>query len=583
MENTASKVIEIPNSNKNYGFGKKTKNQEAQVKYKPKVLVIDDETETTEEVSELISCSGFQCETANDPRRALEIFSSDPTISIILTDIKMPGIDGLLLMKMMRDEVEASRDFEMIIMSGYAGTEETIEALRLGAIDFISKPLSPDYILHSVGRASEVLGLRINKSDLYNQLEIEVDIRTHQVKSLTDDLLVANKNLERQNLELTAANRVKSEFLSLISNEFRTPLASVTSFSDLLSILKKFKGQKYSKIVHKAGHKLLWMIDTILDLIDIESGNLTLIKNDLDLKLIMRRLIDDLEPRAAEKAVGIHLHLESDIPKLSGDIKRITQAFKYVLDNAIKFSNTGTEVLVDIGHNSNEITISVTDQGIGFSEEDIRMVGDAFYQADGSYSKNTYDLGLGLKLSQKFIELHGGVLNIESCAGYGTTIQMRIPKFQEDVDLVEIMRYLIDTLEPIAAKKSVYILLFLESDIPKVTGDIKLITRAFKYVLENAVKLSITDTEILVNIGHNNKEIIISVADQGIGFSEEDIRTADDGSYGTDGSFPLNTYAFDQELELSQKFIEMHGGVLNIETCAGDGTTVQIRFPIFGV
>lgn len=237
----------------------------------PKVLVVDDELETAEEVAELLTLDGFtQCEIACNPLQAMDIVRNDQDISIIITDLKMPGMNGLQMIRRIQKSLDSDRELAVIVITGHAGTQEAIKALRLGAMDFITKPISPDRLLHAVGRAAETLQLRKLDKQFYEHLEFTVEERRQEVKLLSDDLLRSDRKLQALNLELSASNRVKSEFLTWISHELRT------------------------------GNKLLRIITNILDLVTVDSGELKPRSVELDTADIAERVIEALGPKQCQ-------------------------------------------------------------------------------------------------------------------------------------------------------------------------------------------------------------------------------------------------------------------------------------------
>jgi FixJ family two-component response regulator len=131
------------------------------------------------------------------------MIEADEGISIIVTDLKMPGQDGLTMVQELRDRYVNTRDLAVIVITGNAGTDEAIKALRLGAIDFITKPISPDHLLHAVGRAAETLQLRLFQKQFHEHLEYKVEERTQEARLLLDDLSSANQKLQSLNLELS--------------------------------------------------------------------------------------------------------------------------------------------------------------------------------------------------------------------------------------------------------------------------------------------------------------------------------------------------------------------------------------------
>lgn len=396
-----------------------------------KILVIDDEPEIVQEISELLSGAGFQCATAAGPRQALDAVRADGEISIIVTDLAMPAMDGLTMVRTLRENLPAGRDVAVIVMTGHGGTDKAIEALRLGAVDFLAKPVAPDHLLHAVARAAETQRLRKLERQFLERVERTVEDRTAEVRALSDDLSRANRDLQARNRDLMVINRVKSEFLSMISHELRTPLNAVIGFSEIMEKNSEEKGEtkelEFQRLISEAGRKLLRIVNTILDLADAHMGDQPLDKVVLDPSDLIDRVVEVLEPKACKAGVKITLELENAPKTVFADRHRLTQAVGNILDNAIQFSPADSEVRITVDGRDGELSISIADSGIGMSEEEIAIAGEAFRQVDGGLSRKVYGLGVGLTLSRMFVELHGGRLNIDSSPGLGTTVRMTIP------------------------------------------------------------------------------------------------------------------------------------------------------------
>ncbi len=399
----------------------------------PKILVVDDELETAEEVVDLLTFDGFtQCEIACDPLQALDIIRNDNNISIIITDLKMPGMNGLQMIRRIQKNLDSDRELAVIVITGHAGTQEAIKALQLGAMDFITKPISPDHLLHAVGRASETLQLRKLDKHFREHLEFTVEERTQEARLLSDDLLRANQKLQALNLELTASNRIKSEFLAMISQELRKPLVPIIGFAELIAMSSQARGDleehKYCKKISKWSAKLLRIINTILDLVDAGSGEIKLIPGKVDMTDIVKRVVEVLRPKAETASITMTIIEGNEaIPTIQGDKKRLMQAIRNVIDNAIQHCPPNTKVTIKVSNVEDGLKISVSDNGIGMSKEEVRIASEAFRQVDGSYAETTGGLGLGIPLAHIFVELHGGKLRITSNKGKGTTVDIEIP------------------------------------------------------------------------------------------------------------------------------------------------------------
>lgn len=162
-----------------------------------KVLVVDDEPEIAQEMSELLLGSGFRCDVANDPYEALDIMRADDDISIIVTDLKMPGLDGLEMVRILHAELPPNRDVEVVVVTGHAGTDEAIKALRLGVTDFLTKPVLPDHLIHVVKGACLASRLRGLERQIRDGIESVVAEPTAEVQTLSDDLRPGDQHENR--------------------------------------------------------------------------------------------------------------------------------------------------------------------------------------------------------------------------------------------------------------------------------------------------------------------------------------------------------------------------------------------------
>jgi len=402
---------------------------------KTKLLIIDDERETAEEIAELLTFDSFmECEITEDPFQAMDIVETDQDVSIIITDLKMPGLDGLQLIKRLRDRYSDNRDFAVIVITGHAGKKEAIEALQLGVIDFITKPISPDHLLHAVGRADEILQLRKLEKRFCDHLVTNDEARTQEVRLLSDDLLRSNRNLRSLNQNLSASNKIKSEFLSMLGHGLRTPLTSILGFAELIAITSAEKGDmvqhKYSKTISAAGFKLLRVINSMLDLVDVDSGDLKLNIAEVNMVNVVDRVVDLLKPHAETSSITLTTSItKSLIPMIQGDEKRLMQAIYNIVDNSIRHSSSDTNVVVEVSNLREELMISVSDNGEGMNEMEVMAAREAFRQIEGGGKRGVDGIGfgLGLTLANISIELHGGKMTISSQKGKGTTVKMAIP------------------------------------------------------------------------------------------------------------------------------------------------------------
>lgn len=385
-----------------------------------KILIIDDEPEILEEISEKLEFHGFSCLTAIDSASGLELIHSQPSISVVLTDIRMPGINGLEMCKIIGDEISEKRDLVFLVMTGHAGLSEAVEALKVGALDFLTKPLSPDLLVHAVKRAVQHIKARRLERDFNKNL-------TAMLEVMTDDLRQKAYELEKSNTALTISNQVKDEFLSMISHELRTPLIEIVGLSELVKLrIDDSQQKKFIEKIEDAGWRLTDMVDSMIDMVAVETKTLELKIANVEILEIIEQAVSAYTGKAKQAGITIDTHNISPL-SFKLDPIRISQAIGRLVDNAINFSQAGGMIYVSGQHTDDGLTISIQDDGDGMSQPDIEKALKPLRQVDGSLTREPGGIGMGLSLAKMFAELHGGSLHVSSKLGYGTTVELMIP------------------------------------------------------------------------------------------------------------------------------------------------------------
>jgi PAS domain S-box-containing protein len=228
------------------------------------------------------------------------------------------------------------------------------------------------------------------------------------------------------------ANRTKSEFLANMSHELRTPLNAIIGFSELMG--KEIYGplgnanyNAYAEDIHASGKHLLEIINDILDISKAEAGRIALAETEVSLSESVDGVLRLIKPRAREKSIEIVTDLPSVPIVLIADELRLRQVLLNLLSNAVKFTPAGSITIEAQADKTSGIIIRVVDTGIGVSEPDLERIFEPFRQAESTLTRSHEGTGLGLPLSRKLIELHGGTLKFESVFGKGSTATVWLP------------------------------------------------------------------------------------------------------------------------------------------------------------
>ena len=238
------------------------------------------------------------------------------------------------------------------------------------------------------------------------------------------------RELESKTTELEVASQHKSEFLASMSHELRTPLNAVIGFSEVL--LERMFGElnprqeEYLRDIWSSGKHLLELLNEILDLSKVEAGQMVLETTEFSLKEALEHSLALVRERASRHGITLHLDVAANVGPVRADELRIKQVIVNLLSNAVKFTSDGGRVDVRARTDPSGVLVTVSDTGIGVAADDRERIFDAFQQG-GRKASTTEGTGLGLTLSKRIIELHGGRIWVDSAVGVGSTFGFAIP------------------------------------------------------------------------------------------------------------------------------------------------------------
>ncbi len=339
------------------------------------------------------------------------------TWDLVISDWMMPGFGGRVVLDTL--SARGART-PCIVISGTIGEEPAVEALKAGALDFLSKD-KPKRFVPVIERALREAAERVKGEEIRRR----------------------SAALEMQNRRIQEANRLKSEFLANMSHELRTPLNAIIGFAELLHDGQVPSGTAQHKEflgdILASGKHLLQLINDVLDLAKVEAGKLEFRPEKVEIQRVVNEISSILRTHLAAKRVHLELDVDSKIGELYLDPARLKQIAYNYLSNAIKFSSPGARVILRIAAEGPDLVrISVTDEGIGISEIDQARLFVEFQQLE--LAKRHQGTGLGLALTKRLVEAQGGIVGVTSEVGKGSTFFAVIPRRVETLQEIAMPR-----------------------------------------------------------------------------------------------------------------------------------------------
>jgi PAS domain S-box-containing protein len=281
-------------------------------------------------------------------------------------------------------------------------------------------------ILHDLTEAEE-------KARLYEQVKRHSDELREKVREATAELAEQNELLRRQAFQLEQASAAKSQFLANVSHELRTPLNAIMGYTHLLlegvsGELKPPQQDKLGRVDANARH-LLAVINDLLDISRIESGKMPVQIERVRLPELIDEVMTEVEPLIAGTRLAVSRNLSPKLPEIDTDRQKVKQIVLNLLSNALKFTPQGSVAIrLELDQGSDEISISVTDTGIGVAEENQKTIFEAFEQANSSYARRQGGTGLGLSICRRLAQLLEGRITLASQLGEGSTFTLFLPR-----------------------------------------------------------------------------------------------------------------------------------------------------------
>jgi len=382
------------------------------------------------------------------------------------------------------DGGERARVLDILKDNGALLNHETVLLRKDGSPVDISLTISQ--LKNQTGKVIGTVGISkdiTEEKSLRNALHEKNEELNELNLRLEDKVLERTRELEKTNRDLAAANQMKARFISNMSHELRTPLNSILGFSEIL-LDKTFgdlneKQMRHVSNISTSGKHLLALVNNILDLAKIEAGKIELFYEDFGVSDAVSEVVMVMNSLAVKKSIKIRSEISPEIQNFYADKVKFKQVLYNLVSNAIKFTPEGGEMGVRAGIVKNKdsmipwalegqslLKVSVWDKGIGIKEEDTYRIFEEFEQADASTSRDYEGTGLGLSLTRKLVELHGGQVELRSVYGEGSEFVFYLPMAH-----AERKQPALEELEPSQAifpwlREDAPLVLVVEDDIP---------------------------------------------------------------------------------------------------------------------
>jgi signal transduction histidine kinase len=394
---------------------------------KPKILIVDDEPKNHRVLERILEPLNLDIEKALSGQKALEVAHCHDFF-LILMDVQMPIMDGFETASLILDHPK-TQHIPVIFVTAYAKDDVfEFQGYESGAVDYLTKPIN-DCIMKS--KVSVFLQLWQQRQMLNTKNE-ELQQLNNKSEQLNHELLQIATDLEKAKNIAETATKTKSEFLSNMSHELRSPLNSILVLSRLLSE-KKYntvteRDIKSAGIIYASGSELLRLINDLLDLAKVEAGMIVILVEAFSLQDMLETLVTQMSPLAEEKALPLVLNIEANVLDLvQTDPLRLGQILRNLVSNAIKFTCGGQVTISVKSLNDTHLSISVSDTGIGIKPENLDSIFEVFKQEDSTVTRRFGGTGLGLSISLNMTRLLGGNLHISSELDKGSCFTLEIP------------------------------------------------------------------------------------------------------------------------------------------------------------
>jgi two-component system sensor histidine kinase/response regulator len=417
------------------------------------ILIVEDSPTQTKLLRFILEENGCSVNSANNGVKALECVRQRKP-NLIITDIVMPEMDGFALCKAIKSDPDL-KSIPIMLLTSLSDPQDVIKGLQAGADNFLTKPYQDTFLISRIQYIFENYELRKRKSSnadieivfegqkyLINSNRMQiVDLllstydnaiqKNKELHKAHADLLEIHRELEQKNIQLEILNQEKNHFLSIAAHDLRNPLMTIYTAADLITEELKDKTSSETKeffeMIKQSSKFMRGLIEELLDVSVIDSGKLSIHLEPVNLTELIRNNVALNRVIAGRKQITVEYHCVNDSPVLQLDRKKIEQVLNNLISNAIKYSFPRSKVKIHSKCESNNLVISVNDDGQGIPPAEMDKLFKPFSRTSVKATSGESSTGLGLVIVRKIVEAHNGRVWAESQVKKGSTFYISFP------------------------------------------------------------------------------------------------------------------------------------------------------------
>ena len=372
----------------------------------PDILVVDDEAPIRMLWERFLTRWGYSHALAENGQQALELIRATP-FQLVITDLTMPVMSGQELIHVLKRE---QPNVEVIVTTGHGTIEVAVELMKAGVFDFITKPIS------------------------FNHAELIVKKCLDQIHSRRE-----NERLRQMNRDLEAINRVKEKFIAITNHELRTPVSVLSNIVEMLA--QELRGgdlEPLVRMMERSSRQLTEIVSQMHEISEAKSNRLDLQLSQFPVAHVASEVVEEFALTLQRRRQQVRLEIPDEL-LLNGDRAKFKKVVRELVQNAIKFTPDGGEIVVFAQPLPEQrVELQVRDTGIGIAQEHLQHIFDLFYEAGDTLHHHTSQddflgggMGVGLSIIRDIVVAHGGEMQVVSEPGKGSTFAVILPRFQE--------------------------------------------------------------------------------------------------------------------------------------------------------